>query len=230
MTFEEDIEKEIKRIKNLPSEEQKKEVEKILSDINKQILEYHNQVLEILKYEKCVQCGKCCRQAPVNLDMEEVAEIAKSLKIDLQEFVTKYGQKRTGGGIYLKSPCPFLENKKGGKTACRIYADRPGVCKIFPFSFEPFPIAVQWVDDCHIATNITEKVEKLNPKDDSKSPSEEELLFKSVAERQNELRSEITQRKLDGVKGNAVGKFSRSMALNTRLLEVLLESLKKSQT
>jgi hypothetical protein len=96
---------------------------------------WQSNCLEILKYFECDQCGDCCRKCNVMVNLEEIKAITDRLKISFEDFFNRFISKQVNENFYyLKCSCPFLENRKGGKTICRIYEVRPRVCRVFPFS------------------------------------------------------------------------------------------------
>jgi len=72
----------------------------------------------------CQSIGYCCTSSNVRLNFDDIERISKE-KRDFIEFDTK--------GPLLKGTtegrCPFLSNA----NRCRIYKDRPFVCKSYPF-------------------------------------------------------------------------------------------------
>jgi Fe-S-cluster containining protein len=75
----------------------------------------------------CQRCGNCCTT-------EDVAAIAKSLKIPLNKALKKYTiqDPKKAGVLDFKHilPCKFYDLSAKG---CKIYAIRPWSCRIFPF-------------------------------------------------------------------------------------------------
>ena len=82
----------------------------------------------------CTQCGKCCTGSPgyVWIDADELAAMAKFLKITEEEFARKY-TRRIGGRLALLEDrknfdCVFLQEKR-----CQVYGARPKQCRTFPW-------------------------------------------------------------------------------------------------
>jgi len=83
----------------------------------------------------CKKCGKCCREVGVDLSYFDPYSIAKHLKLDVSEVVTRYlgevayaDEKSIKFGITKpRLPCPFLAD-----GVCTIYPIRPGPCRSFP--------------------------------------------------------------------------------------------------
>jgi Fe-S-cluster containining protein len=86
----------------------------------------------------CVQCGNCCSGAPgyVWVSLEEAAQIAKSLRLELSEFTRKY-TRQVGSRLSLLEKrggdCVFLARTPDGLTSCQIHAVRPVQCRTWPF-------------------------------------------------------------------------------------------------
>jgi len=82
---------------------------------------------------KCQRCGNSCVISdPVVLVEEDVQKIAKRFKIPYQKALRKYTKVLPDGRRSIKylTPCKFLDSKT---KLCRIYEDRPEVCRKYPF-------------------------------------------------------------------------------------------------
>ena len=84
---------------------------------------------------KCQRCGTCCTTGdPIRLRQEDLALLAKHLKIPLSRALKKYTipDPDRPGVLDFKHilPCKFYD--MGGK-GCKIYEARPWSCRIFPF-------------------------------------------------------------------------------------------------
>ncbi len=84
---------------------------------------------------ECRRCGNCCTTGdPIRLRPEDVALLAKSLKIPLNKALKKYTIKdpEKAGVLDFKHilPCKFYDLSAKG---CKIYCARPWSCRIFPF-------------------------------------------------------------------------------------------------
>jgi Fe-S-cluster containining protein len=99
-------------------------------------------VYEILAYYKCDRCGYCCKEMPVELLEKEVKHFRK---------ITKKGDWKDSTN--LKSPCPFYNQTEG---LCRIYSQRPEICKAFPlYPYDiPFGVRIFGLDKCCIAKEL----------------------------------------------------------------------------
>lgn len=84
---------------------------------------------------ECQRCGNCCTTGdPIRLKPEDLAAIAKSLKIPLNKALKKYTiqDPEKAGVLDFKHilPCKFYNLSAKG---CKIYDIRPWSCRIFPF-------------------------------------------------------------------------------------------------
>ena len=84
----------------------------------------------------CEMCGRCCRQPNIVVLSEEVDRIAEAAKIPLHDFITQYIVNTSDGRLLFKrtDPCAFL----GSDNRCRIWKDRPEVCRDFPYAVSMF--------------------------------------------------------------------------------------------
>ncbi len=83
----------------------------------------------------CQRCGNCCTTGdPIRLRPEDVALLARGLKIPLNKAIKKYTIKdpQKAGVLNFKHilPCKFYDPSAKG---CKIYEVRPWSCRIFPF-------------------------------------------------------------------------------------------------
>ena len=84
---------------------------------------------------RCQQCGICCTTGdPIRLRPDDMAILAKHLKIPLNKALKKYTipDPDKPGVLDFKhiKPCKFFDPSSKG---CKIYAARPWSCRIFPF-------------------------------------------------------------------------------------------------
>jgi Fe-S-cluster containining protein len=83
----------------------------------------------------CERCGTCCTTGdPIRLRQDDVARIAKHLKIPLGKAVKKFTIPDPDRPDVLNFkkilPCKFYDPFERG---CKIYDARPWSCRIFPF-------------------------------------------------------------------------------------------------
>lgn len=82
----------------------------------------------------CTGCGKCCTGSPgyVWVTLDEIIDIAKLLKLSLDEFSSRYVRKIDGSYSLIEHPttydCVFLKDNK-----CQIYTARPKQCRTYPW-------------------------------------------------------------------------------------------------
>lgn len=84
---------------------------------------------------ECQRCGNCCTTGdPIRLRLEDVALLARGLKIPLNKALKKYTIKdpQKEGVLNFKHilPCKFYDPLAKG---CKLYDVRPWSCRIFPF-------------------------------------------------------------------------------------------------
>lgn len=84
---------------------------------------------------ECQRCANCCTTGnPIRLKPEDVALLARGLKIPLNKALKKYTIKDPdkAGVLDFKHilPCKFYDPSAKG---CKIYEIRPWSCRIFPF-------------------------------------------------------------------------------------------------
>lgn len=84
---------------------------------------------------RCHRCGNCCTTGdPIRLRPEDIAAIARHLKIPLNKALKKYtiADPVKPGALNFKHilPCKFYDKAAKG---CKIYGARPWSCRIFPF-------------------------------------------------------------------------------------------------
>lgn len=83
----------------------------------------------------CERCGNCCTTGdPIRLRQDDIARIARQLKIPPNKATKKFtvpDPDRPGVLDFKKIlPCKFYDHAKRG---CKIYDARPWSCRIFPF-------------------------------------------------------------------------------------------------
>jgi len=86
-----------------------------------------------------VSCFReCCRELDLSLSPYDVLRLRRNLAISSQEFLDHYAVVEFGPEDYYpkvflamiddgRASCPFI-----GPEGCRVYADRPGACRIYP--------------------------------------------------------------------------------------------------
>lgn len=97
------------------------------------VIDYYRIACHVLF--ACERCGTCCTTGdPIRLRQDDIARIARHLKIPLGKAVKKFtvpDPDRPGVMDFKKIlPCKFYDPVKRG---CKIYDARPWSCRIFPF-------------------------------------------------------------------------------------------------
>lgn len=78
----------------------------------------------------CEKCGECCIKYIVKISK---ADIEKIKKLGYGEFVL--WDEHISGFVLKKNDgrCVFLDKDNDGLYSCKIYENRPDVCKMYPF-------------------------------------------------------------------------------------------------
>lgn len=146
-------------------------------------IEWQELIEELIKYYKCHQCPEpsCCTIA-CQLTKSEFINLAIASNMGLKEFYKEYCQ-TSPLGVYLKTPCPFLE-KWGKHSRCKVHYIRPSLCRTYPFS--NFPGLLLNIDICPMAYDIAKDLSRivLEIKAEGKrfEPTELEVMTKRVTE------------------------------------------------
>lgn len=78
---------------------------------------------------ECLRCANCCKTTSPIFYQNDVARIAKRLRMRPGDFIQQYLRVDEDGDLVLRSsPCPFL----GEDHYCDIYDDRPKACREYP--------------------------------------------------------------------------------------------------
>ncbi len=193
----------------------------------KEVAEHQNDCVEILKHFKCDQCGWCCRAFPVMLSAEDVERISKRLGMNRQRFMYKYVEKIVNKvSCYLKNPCPFLQNKSGGITTCKVYTVRPSVCLYYPLSSNPPPKIVS-MGKCSLAKSLGDRVKKIYEAlpQENKRNDEANNKLKEMAEEDKED-NELLKEGLKDLNFQSKEKESQDMTFSYPMLKKLVDSVK----
>ncbi len=84
---------------------------------------------------ECKRCGTCCITGdPIRLKYEDIAKIAKRLKIPINKAIKKFTVPDPNKTEVLDFkhilPCKFYDTEA---KVCKMYTVRPWSCRIFPF-------------------------------------------------------------------------------------------------
>jgi Fe-S-cluster containining protein len=95
-------------------------------------LELHQEAFSIAD---CTKCANCCRTLRIVVTDDDIARIARHLKMTNEEFLAAYLERDEEEGHYCikTTPCPFL----GADNLCTIYDVRPEKCQGYPFTDKP---------------------------------------------------------------------------------------------
>ena len=133
-------------------------------------LEWDGDVLDAYVYKiarevsdqiDCTACGNCCRITGTGVNGDEIAGLARHMRMSTSAFKKRYvGTDDCGDVIIKETPCPFLEG-----NLCRIYDDRPRNCREYPYllkeGFRQRLIGVVYnASDCPIVFNTYEILKK----------------------------------------------------------------------
>lgn len=89
----------------------------------------HTQHQEVFSKTNCLECANCCKTTPALLTQNDIARIAKYLKISKKEFIQQYTTTDSDSDtVFKQTPCVFLQHN----NTCKIYDIRPFSCKDYP--------------------------------------------------------------------------------------------------
>ena len=129
-----------------------------MAEIKLVIEEWWKLGIELLTHYECHRCKEatCCHIA-CQLQEKEFRDMAIAKHMTFQAFFDTYCQ-QAPLGTYLKTPCPFLEQRKKGAT-CTMHYVRPFMCRLYPFS--SYPGIVLNIDICPLAKDIADDVRRI---------------------------------------------------------------------
>jgi Fe-S-cluster containining protein len=130
------MEKDLKKIKRL-AEAREDEVDafiewlKLRYDSSERLdARLQGHIDEALARFDCTSCARCCKDAYVVVDTDDIARLAKALGMKRSEFRAEYvGKNEDGDTCFNRRPCPFLK-----KNICTLYESRPDCCREYPHS------------------------------------------------------------------------------------------------
>lgn len=86
----------------------------------------HRDVFETID---CLQCANCCKTTSPIFYENDIARLARHLRMRPGDFIEKYLRIDEDRDYVLKSaPCPFLDSD----NYCSVYNDRPKACREYP--------------------------------------------------------------------------------------------------
>jgi len=90
---------------------------------------FHSLHQEVFEEISCLTCGNCCKTTSPIFYQNDIARVAKALRMRPSDFIEKYLRVDEDNDYVLKSsPCPFL----GDDNYCSVYEDRPRACREYP--------------------------------------------------------------------------------------------------
>jgi Fe-S-cluster containining protein len=120
----------------------------------------------------CQCCGNCCRETPVEITPTEIARIARFLNLGVKETFNKFAfWYESTTEIYLKTPCPFLNDK----NKCSIYPARPLMCKFYPIRPTEFWFTIVNNPNCPLSQTILQFNKKYVNSPEVKKAFEQQL-------------------------------------------------------
>lgn len=98
----------------------------------------------------CTGCGDCCTGEPgfVWVNQEEMAAMAKTVELPLEEFIDQYTRKigiRRSLKEFGNGDCVFFDNQS---RKCEVYNARPRQCKTWPFWDSNLKSEKDWKQTC----------------------------------------------------------------------------------
>lgn len=157
------------RINNLPrlAKDKHKENKKFFAKLKKKPpkqLDYLMQEIHENEFEHtdCLQCANCCKTTGPLFTDNDIARIAKHLKLKVGQFTKQYLRVDEDNDHVLKCvPCTFL----GADNYCSIYEVRPKACREFPHTdrkkfYQISNLTLKNVAICPAAFNIVEEIKK----------------------------------------------------------------------
>ena len=89
----------------------------------------HQQHEEVFEKIDCLACGNCCKSLGPRITDNDIAKMAKALKIKPSSVLEEYLRMDEDGDFVFKTmPCPFLMPD----NYCMIYESRPTTCREYP--------------------------------------------------------------------------------------------------
>lgn len=90
---------------------------------------FHAQHEAAFQHIDCLTCANCCKTTSPIFTQNDIALLAKGLKIKPAAFIAKYLKIDADGDyVLLSAPCPFL----GNDNYCSVYENRPKACREYP--------------------------------------------------------------------------------------------------
>ncbi|MGY5353912.1 YkgJ family cysteine cluster protein [Wenyingzhuangia sp. IMCC45467] len=135
-------------------------------------LDYTMQDLHDKEFEKtdCLTCANCCKTTSPMFFANDIARIAKHLRMKEQKFMETYLERDEDDCYVLKSsPCTFLDETD---NTCFIYDVRPKACSEYPHTnrkkfIQLTDLTITNSEICPAAYNIVEALKQAVPLDNT---------------------------------------------------------------
>ena len=89
----------------------------------------HSLHQEVFREIDCLECANCCKTLGPRITDNDIARVAKHLKIKPGKFIESYLRiDEDGDYVFKEMPCPFLMPD----NYCMIYDVRPKACREYP--------------------------------------------------------------------------------------------------
>lgn len=154
-----------------------------------EIMELNNRLMEACeKISKhfCEGCGGCCQNPTIHLSEEEANTLVNLTNKREDEMKRKYLE-QTDDGFVIPPPCPFLS----GDERCKVYDNRPDVCRYYPFRINGVYIVEEGAERyipvlgiteyCECAETIEREIDEIE-REIKRNETEEEKLARETME------------------------------------------------
>ena len=108
----------------------------------------------IIEAIDCTTCANCCRSLDVQLGEDDLARLASSIDVSLDEIRTHITLQAHDDpdivGIFAQKPCAFLDGR-----LCSVYGHRPTSCRDYPQFTPDFRWMLAWmINGAHLCPII----------------------------------------------------------------------------
>ncbi|MBA5628892.1 YkgJ family cysteine cluster protein [Moheibacter lacus] len=95
-------------------------------DLDRKMLEIHEEVFERID---CLSCANCCKTTGPLFTQKDIERLSGLFRLKPSQFIEKYLRIDEENDYVLQSvPCPFL----GADNYCSVYEHRPKACREYP--------------------------------------------------------------------------------------------------
>ena len=134
----------------------KKKKYKNLDDV---VHSYHDEVFEQID---CLACANCCKTLGPRITDNDIARLAKHLKLKPGKFIDNYLKiDEDGDYVFKNMPCPFLLPD----NYCMVYEYRPKACREYPHTdrkrfYQALNVTLKNTATCPAVFEIMERLKK----------------------------------------------------------------------